>query len=837
MTAYPWSPSSQKEKKKKKEMPVVLQQDDFGLSTGRQGDQSQAAWLRSGPLVYPHTGPLTPWRSAPTTNVTNSNSTAPKEQAQVCSSLVKQPFGDDGHLDYPTINDTDRYRYHPPYSEYRPLQDWYDAAENGRHALKSHSWGKVKEMKIFGGPRKGSHPRRQGKIPPDAPRHNAPQSSAQSARPRIKRSLPSEAEPQARVKKLGNSATGPSTTAQLKAIAAPPRPSKLKVAPSRGLPPKAVTPDLTSLDRPALPLLAPLANRPANSLAPSEKSPPHSADMLSSVSGLRDAAAALERASAGSSGPDPESKVQLVSEGKSQREKSRLRAKLNRAARLAKGLEEVAPPRLSTYAPGHGLSNSGSVSTSSQRATISSGLASAPLLQADIAAAYRLLQENGFTVKPSSPAPAAPQHQPAPAALQHRPTSHLTRPAVRNPDSAPPPAPGADLPKDGPVLHLRLSSAPRATPPLTSKMLVETDVTQQPSVTIRPPSPPATNAPPLPTRTKAAHVATQSWQRKIPATVPLGDDVTADRTEAVHHHQNRVEKASDRPLQVSPNRVLGPSTPPKTKDVEAQQPPLPDVAPRPFPKPTDTRQPKPPLLKGAQVRSPVKEGALGHGNLVEGQTVAVVVEMILWSGLKLRIADSTIRGFCHRSQISDDPTICPKRAISIFRVGDRFKAILLTLDPEISFSIKPSSFAEKAAEIDEVDGVQDKDSDDAELSDVKSLSGSSMTLTDNPGTTSRPELWFGGPQATTSTCDATAPSVVPSPRKPLATSPPTTPASASSAMPLRYASHRPAWRSPTATRQPSPGAASPSSFQGGRPGLLSGSLAAQLALEAEPWRR
>ena len=67
----------------------------------------------------------------------------------------------------------------------------------------------------------------------------------------------------------------------------------------------------------------------------------------------------------------------------------------------------------------------------------------------------------------------------------------------------------------------------------------------------------------------------------------------------------------------------------------------------------------------------------------------------------LQIEGSNVSGLCHKSQISDDKTKDVSKALQGFRVGDRVKAVLSSIDTEkarVNFSIKPSLFGDAAVE-------------------------------------------------------------------------------------------------------------------------------------------
>jgi len=104
----------------------------------------------------------------------------------------------------------------------------------------------------------------------------------------------------------------------------------------------------------------------------------------------------------------------------------------------------------------------------------------------------------------------------------------------------------------------------------------------------------------------------------------------------------------------------------------------------------------------------------------------------------------------------------------------------------------------------------------------------------------RSKLFFPDPVPLAATRNTTASSTGPSPSRPLGGFGRTPPNQSPPAAPLRIDPNRPAWRLPFAgPARPSASTAPPTAFQTRSPGagLLSGSLASQLALKAEPWRR
>lgn len=103
--------------------------------------------------------------------------------------------------------------------------------------------------------------------------------------------------------------------------------------------------------------------------------------------------------------------------------------------------------------------------------------------------------------------------------------------------------------------------------------------------------------------------------------------------------------------------------------------------------------------------------ALRLSDLSEGQIVDGVVKRIEPYGLFIQIADSTVTGLCHKSELSDSADSDVDAALSNFRVNDSVKAFVLTIkEKKLNFSLKPSLLGDALmTEADEEDSVASED--------------------------------------------------------------------------------------------------------------------------------
>ncbi|KAJ7431840.1 hypothetical protein B0H11DRAFT_839096 [Mycena galericulata] len=91
-------------------------------------------------------------------------------------------------------------------------------------------------------------------------------------------------------------------------------------------------------------------------------------------------------------------------------------------------------------------------------------------------------------------------------------------------------------------------------------------------------------------------------------------------------------------------------------------------------------------------------------DLKEGQKVDGIVNRIEDYGLFIKIDGSNIKGLCHKSQLSDNPSADVTVAVRGFREGDRVKAYILSIEKrKVSLSLKPSYFDEE--DFNEAEGV------------------------------------------------------------------------------------------------------------------------------------
>ncbi|EIW64233.1 uncharacterized protein TRAVEDRAFT_138819 [Trametes versicolor FP-101664 SS1] len=92
------------------------------------------------------------------------------------------------------------------------------------------------------------------------------------------------------------------------------------------------------------------------------------------------------------------------------------------------------------------------------------------------------------------------------------------------------------------------------------------------------------------------------------------------------------------------------------------------------------------------------QSQLSLSDLSEGQKIDGRVKKVEDYGLFIEIEGSKLSGLCHKSELSDNKDGDVTLALRSFRVGDKVKAVILSVDLEkrrVSFGLKPSYFEEK----------------------------------------------------------------------------------------------------------------------------------------------